>query len=357
VALRTQRSALRRIDTVELKRRRPIVDVVASYGIDLRPHGRTAVGRCPFHNDGGRPNLYVYPATDSFFCFRCGVGGDAITFVERIEGVAFRDAIERLTGSELPAGGRRLPSLSACRRQSRSAPWGPGEWACLAAAVELYHNRLLTDARALAYVERRGLERETLTRYRVGYAAGDELASYLRWRRVPIQAARRTGLLRSSGDELMAGRIVIPEIRAGRPIWLIGREIDNGAGPKYLGQPGSRRLLGWDAASRERSVCVVEGAFDWLILQQWRVPSVALLGTHVRPAVIEALQRFQQVHLVLDTDPAGLEATGRLLQALGSVAVQVSLDGIKDVADLATHPDGAARFSRAIREATQASAA
>ena len=350
-------SALRRIDTAELKRSRPIVDVVASYGIDLRPRGRTAVGPCPFHTDGGRPNLYVYPATDSFFCFRCGVGGDTITFVERIEGIAFREAIERLAGTDLSEVARRLPSLPLRRRRPRSAPWGPDEWACLAAAVELYHNRLLTDMRALAYVERRGLERETLKRCRVGYAAGDELASYLRWRRVPIQSARRTGLLRSSGDELMAGRIVIPEIRAGRPIWLIGREIDNGAGPKYLGQPGPRRLLGWDAASRERSICVVEGAFDWLILQQWHVPSLALLGTHVRPAMIEALRRFQQVQLVLDTDPAGLEAAGRLLQALGPVAVQVVLNGVKDVADLAHHPDGAARFSQAIREATQASAA
>jgi DNA primase len=349
--------AVRRIDTAELKRSRPIVDVVASYGIDLRPRGRTAVGRCPFHSDGGRPNLYVYPATESFFCFRCGVGGDAITFVERIEGIAFREAVERLTGTDLSAVARPIPSLPVRRRRPRSAPWGPDEWACVAAAVELYHNRLLTDMRALAYAERRGLEHETLKRCRVGYAAGDELASYLRWRRVPIQSARRTGLLRPCGDELMAGRIVIPEIRTGRPIWLIGREIDNGAGPKYLGQPGPRRLLGWDAASRERSVCVVEGAFDWLTLQQWRVPSVALLGTHVQPATIQALRRFQQVHLVLDADPAGLEATGRLLQDLGPVAVQVSLDGVKDVADLAIHPDGAARFSRAIRQATQASAA
>ncbi|MFN8632908.1 MAG: DNA primase [Chloroflexota bacterium] len=340
-----------------MKQRRPIVDVVARYGIDLRPRGRTAVGRCPFHDDGGRPNLYVYPATDSFYCFRCGVGGDAITFVERIEGITFREAVGRLTGTDPSPVERKPPSLQMRRRRPRPAPWGPDEWDCLAAAVELYHNRLLTDAHALAYVERRGLERETLKRCRVGYAAGDELAAYLRWRGVPIQSGRRTGLLLGTGNELMAGRIVIPEIRGGRPVWLIGREVGDGAGPKYLGQPGPRRLLGWDSASREWSVCVVEGAFDWLTLQQWRVPSVALLGTHVRPETMQALRRFRRVHLVLDADPAGLEATGRLLQALGPVAVQVLLDGVKDVADLATHPDGAARFHRMISLATQASAA
>jgi DNA primase len=350
-------SAIHRIDTAELKRSRPIVDVVASYGIDLRPRGRTAVGRCPFHIDGGRPNLYVYPATDSFFCFRCGVGGDAITFVERIEGVTFREAVDRLTGKVLSAVAAPISSVRIRRRRPRSAPWGPDEWACVAAAVELYHNRLVTDKRALAYIERRGLERETLKRFRVGYAAGDELAAYLRWRGVPIQAARKTGLLRPGGDELMAGRIIVPEIRAGRPIWLIGREVEGGSGPKYLAQPGPRRLLGWDTASRSRSICIVEGAFDWLTLQQWRVPSLGLLGTHIRPAVIQALRRFPQVHLVLDADPAGREATGRLLQALGPAAVPVPLEGVKDVADLANLPDGAARFSRAIRQASHASAA
>ncbi|MCC6174072.1 MAG: toprim domain-containing protein [Chloroflexi bacterium] len=348
---------LRRIDIDALKRSRPIADVVASYGIELRASGRTLVGRCPFHTDGGRPNLYLYPTTESFYCFRCGVGGDAVTFVERIEGVGFLEAIRRLLGGRpCIAEPRRLVRPTARRHEGRT-PWAPEEWACLAAAVELYHNRLLSDSHALAYVERRGLRRETLERCRVGYAAGDELVSYLRWRGVPIQAALRIGILRRGGDELMAGRIVVPEIRDRRPVWLIGREVDDGAGPKYLGLPGSRRLLGWEAASRERSVCVVEGVFDWLTLQQWGVPSLALLGTHVRPGMVEALRHYERIYLVLDNDSAGREATGRLLTALGPVAVPVCLAGVKDVADLATHADGAALLGRAVEEATQAVAA
>ena len=189
-------SGIRRVDTDGPEASRPIADVVASYGIELRSSGRTLVGRCPFHTDGGRPNLYVYPTTESFYCFRCGIGGDVITFVEKIEGIDFRSAVTRLTGADLSVRERQSPSLPLRRRRTSSTPWGPDEWACLAAAVELYHNRLLTDPRALAYVERRGLQRETLERCRVGYVAGDELASYLRWRGVPIQAARRTGLLR-----------------------------------------------------------------------------------------------------------------------------------------------------------------
>jgi DNA primase len=155
----------------------------------------------------------------------------------------------------------------------------------------------------------------------------------------------------------MAGRIVVPEIRGQRAVWLVGRTIDDNGVPKYLGLPGNRRLLGWDRVARERTVCVVEGAFDWLTLQQWRVPSLALLGTHVRPETVEALRRFDRVYLSLDGDAAGREATERLVQAVGPSAVPVELSGVKDVANLATRCDGAAAFRRAIQFADRALAA
>jgi DNA primase len=350
-------ASLQRIDTDALKQDRPIADVVARYGIDLRRSGRGLVGRCPFHTDNGRPNLYVYPATDSFYCFRCGVGGDAITFVERIESVGFREAVTRLLGGASSAPVRRPAALWPTRHRNFPTPWGADEWACLEAAVELYHNRLLTESRALYYIARRGLVRETLENCHVGYAAGDELATYLRWRGVPIRSALRTGLIRRGGDEAMAGRIVIPEIRRHRTIWLVGRTIDDDHAPRYLGLPGSRRILGWDRACLERTVCLVEGAFDWLTLQQWGVPSLALLGTHVRPATVEALRRFDRVYLTLDSDAAGREATDRIARALGPAALPVLLTGVKDVAELATRPDGAAHFRETIDASDRALAA
>src|SRR6185437_5640988 len=80
-------------DVQTLKRLRPIAEVVESYGIPLRRIGRSLIGRCPFHNDGGRPNLNVYPQTASFYCFRCGMGGDVITFVRQIDGLSFPEAL------------------------------------------------------------------------------------------------------------------------------------------------------------------------------------------------------------------------------------------------------------------------
>jgi len=80
------------IDVDDVKAHHPIVEVVARY-VPLRRTGRTFVGPCPFHRDTGRPNLVIFPSTESWYCFRCGAGGDAITFVEKRERVGFLDAV------------------------------------------------------------------------------------------------------------------------------------------------------------------------------------------------------------------------------------------------------------------------
>lgn len=346
-----------RIDTDQVKRAHPIEEVVSRYGIELRPVGRALVGPCPLHADGGRPNLHVYPGNASWYCYRCAIGGDAISFVMRLERLGFRDAVARLEGGPVatcptPARPVRRPKA----RRSRSRAWGAAERACLAAAVELYHNRLLSDPAARAYVAGRGLERATLERCRVGYASGDELAGYLRWRRLPAQAAVRVGLVGRDGRDFLAGRVVVPEIRAGQPLWLVGRSIGPGGdGPKYLGLPIAKRLLGWETAAGSPTAIVVEGVFDWLTLVQWGLPALALVGTHVRPEVLQALgARFQRLYLALDADQAGREATDAIVQVLGPRAVPVRLPrGVKDVAELAPRSDGRALFAGALLPQSQ----
>ncbi|MGE3795877.1 MAG: CHC2 zinc finger domain-containing protein [Dehalococcoidia bacterium] len=347
---------LRRIDTDRLKRAHLVEEVVARYGVDLRPVGRALVGRCPLHDDGGRPNLHVYPGSASWYCYRCAIGGDVISFVMRLERLRFLEAVTRLEGGAVArlVGPHQPPPRPAHRpkaRRSRRGAWGPAERACLAATVELYHNRLLTERAALAYVQGRGLEQATFERCRVGYAGGDELADYLRWRHLPVRAAVRAGLLGSDGRELMAGRVVVPELRGGQPIWLVGRAIDPETGvPKYLGLPGTKPLLGWEGAVGSPTAVVVEGVFDWLTLVQWGFPAVALVGTHVRTEELRALGgRFRRLYLALDADDVGRAATDAIARALGPMALPVSLPpGVKDVAELALRPGGRALFARAL---------
>jgi DNA primase len=194
----------------------------------------------------------------------------------------------------------------------------------------------------------------------VGYVSGDELIAYVRWRRLPAQAAIRVGLLGRDGREFLAGRVIVPEIRRGEPVWLVGRTIEgNGGGPKYLGLPGAKPLLGWETALGSPMVILVEGVFDWLTLVQWGFPALALVGTRVRPEVLRALgARFERVYLALDADDAGQQAAAAIATALGSRAVTVRLPhGIKDVAELAPRPDGRAVFANELGPEARALAA
>src|SRR5712691_1586308 len=345
-----------RVDTALLKLAHPIAHVVAQYGVELKRQGRAMVGRCIFHPDNGRPNLYVYGDSESWRCYRCGIGVDVLAFVMHAENIAFREAVDRLTGAS------QGPVRPASRPASapRPATKGPEErtveaLAVLQAATNFYHANLLAEPRALDYLAQRGISLATARHCRLGYAAGDQLLAFLHWQRLPLGAALQLGLLTRAGHEFMAGRIVIPELCAGRPMWLIGRALAEDLAddvPKYLGLPGTKPLLGWDQARCTATVCAVEGVFDFLTLRQWGYPVVGLLGTNVRADQVEQLRAFSRAYLVLDTDDAGVEGTLNLQEAIGATAVPVALpENVKDPAELALRPDGQAVFAEALLRA------
>jgi hypothetical protein len=152
---------------------------------------------------------------------------------------------------------------------------------------------------------------------------------------------------------VLGGRLVVPEVRAGYAVWLVGRLMSGAEDePKYLGLAGDKPLLGWDWATTAPwplapavppGVLIVEGPFDWLTLVQWGLPAVALVGTYVRRAVLQELRQFERLYVLLDDDEAGSTAAAVLCAALGPTAVPASLagpPGAKDVSDLATRLEG-----------------
>jgi DNA primase len=343
-----------RVDTDALKQANPIAEVVSRYGIELRPSGRALIGRCPFHDDQGRPNLSIYPRTASFYCFRCCVGGDAIRFIELVEGVNFVEALKRLGGATARRTSLQPQRVQVSRRGPSTRLIGPDERTVLAAAVDLYSHCLRSDRSALAYVESRGLDPQMLERYRVGYCSGDGLLQYLRWRRLPLAPARRVGLVTRDDREFLAGRIVVPEFRRGQPIWLVGRAFPEPLADdteKYLGLPGRKPLLGFKESRGAAVVWVVEGPFDWLTLRGWGVAAVALLGTRVRTEVLWALARFPRLVLCLNDDTAGRAGVAAIESAVGSRAVRCPpLPGAKDINELGQRPDGRRIFMTLARQ-------
>jgi DNA primase len=283
-----------------------------------------------------------------------------VRFVELAENLSFRDAVERIGASAGTFAARQLVPPLRVRPTVAVDDRNEDELIALRAATSLYHHRLLTDPEALAYVTRRGLDRTTVESCRLGYASGEELAHHLRWLRLPLGPAMRVGLLTYAGREFMAGRIVVPELRDGLPVWLVGRLLEpaspaapeGDAPPKYLALRGSKPLLGAENVRGSATVIVTEGVFDFLTLRHWGYPVVALVGTHTRPDLLDQLREFQRLYVVLDQDDAGLEATFRLVESIGPRAIPVALpDDVKDVAELGPRPDGPALFAAALLEA------
>jgi len=347
-----------RIDTDTLKQAHPIAELVMSYGIELRRIGAALVGRCPFHHDRGHPNLHVYPKSGRWICYRCDQRGDVIGFLQQMENLTFRQAASRLNGVRAPLSPFHRPKIVEVSPPRSPAVWGVDEYQVLAAATELYANQLLTHPPALDYMARRGFPRRLLEQYRIGFAAGGGLAPYLRWHHLPMWPARRTGLINKNGRESLAGRIVFPELRNGQPIWMTGRVLETPEGeplmpgPRYLGLPGTKPLLGWDGAIRDvRDVTVVEGPTDVLALRLWNISGVGLGGNAIHGDMLKLLSRFDRLYLALDPDKGGREGTERLALHFGTRAIPVHLPEGRDPGDLAKLPDGDAQFRTALLNA------
>jgi DNA primase len=165
-------------------------------------------------------------------------------------------------------------------------------------------------------------------------------------------------LLTPEGQEVMAGRITIPEFDQGRPVWLIARRLLEKdktveVTPKYLGPPGPKPLLGWsDVRDDLRSVSVVEGPLDLVALRMWSVPGLALARSYTSEHNLRRLERFDRLYLALDQDDGGRKATTALVSRFGSRAVPIALPpAVKDPAELARRLDAERLFRSAIRAA------
>ncbi len=331
-------------DTDAIRRGHPIADVAAASGLELRRTGGRLTAVCPFHGDS-RPSLVLYPASQSYYCFGCGAGGDVIDFMRRLHRTNFREAVALLAGAQvatMPAGAPHPPRVAVPEVDPmKAAP-------IIETAVAFYEEAVWSRREVPNYLASRGVHERTVRRFRLGFGALG-LAAKLHDRNLDIETAQQLGLL--DGDrECFVGRVIIPELVEGRATWFTGRRLTDRE-PRYLNLRLPKPLLGLASAKGE-AVVVTEGPFDWLIAVEWGFWAVALLGTRVPGKVAQSLERFEDVYLVLDPDPAGQEATKKLHGRLGDRAIPVALPpGVSDLNGLGRRPDGRSILTRCILRA------
>jgi DNA primase len=299
----------------------PLVEEV----VRLRKAGGTYKGLCPFHQER-TPSFTVTPARGTFKCFGCGEGGDAITFVEKTEGLDFVGAIELLA----KRFGVELEYEEASPEQERKRARDEKLRALLERAAEFYA-RVLWDselgATAREYLSSRGLGEEICREFRLGYAPGGaQLAARARQEGYTQEELLAVGLASRRGSDYFQRRIVFPLADArGRVRGFQARRHpdDDSTQPKYVNSPEGELfrkgdlLYGLDLArlaiSKEDRAIVVEGNTDVIALRQAGfLPVVASMGTALTEAQLRELTRLtKRLFLCFDADAAGQDATLR----------------------------------------------
>lgn len=326
----------------ELVRRNDIVDVVGGY-VQLKRKGRLYGGLCPFHSEK-TPSFYVYPDTQSFYCFGCGVGGTVITFTQKINSIDFGEAIKLLaerSGMPGPAedngtGRMRSRVLSINKEAARFFH------ACLNSTVE--------EARqARAYWRRRGLDDRTIVRFGLGYAPNDgwTLYDHLRDKGYTQQELDACGLFKRSASGrvycLFWKRVMTPifDLR-GNIIAFGGRVLDDSK-PKYVNSPEtlvyhkSETVFALQIAkkSASRRFVLCEGYMDVISMQQAGIDTaVCACGTALTPEQVRLIGQYaEEVILSYDSDEAGQKATNRSLELFRNSPVKVGVLQIPDAKD------------------------
>ncbi len=324
----------------QVKRSIDIVELVGEY-IPLRREGRNYKGLCPWHDDS-RPSLHVNPERQTFHCFVCHIGGDVFSFIEKREGVSFKEALSmladragvRLTGS----AGQSAGEPDQKRMLYQAAAW----------AEQQFHECLMRSDEgevARSYLKGRGITEESARRYRLGFAPNqwDWLQKRARETRFTPPLLHKIGLVkeRQQGPgfyDFFRGRVMfsIRDVQ-GRPVGTGGRLLPELGveGAKYINTPEtplfskSNLLYGLDVAkdaiAKRRAAMVMEGYTDCIVAQQCGLDNaVAVLGTALGERHIRLLRRFaDRIDLVLDGDEAGRKRTDEILELF--VAEQVDM--------------------------------
>ncbi|TBH21432.1 DNA primase [Thermus thermamylovorans] len=341
-----------------IKRRLSLREVVSRY-VALKPAGRGRFrGLCPFHQEK-TPSFYVDEEKGLFHCFGCKAGGDLFAFVEKIEGLDFLGALERLAeeaGVEIP---------------QRGAPQNRRELLEVLRLAQAYFlEGLKASPEAQAYLRGRGLSEESLARFGLGYAPpkAEGLLLYLSRHGVSPEEGLKAGVLAEKDGRFydrFRQRITFPiKDPLGRIVAFTGRALGDEA-PKYLNSPETplfrkrEVLFAYPEAKprlREGRAIVVEGLFDAIALHQMGfAEAVAVLGSGLSEEQARLLkgQEVREVYLAFDADEAGQKAA---LQSLDlALARQFLFYAVrlpaKDPGELLLHPEGPALFQKALEEA------
>lgn len=329
----------------EIKSRLAVEDVVGQY-IELKRAGRNLKGRSPWGVDK-TPSFMVSPEKGIWHDFSANKGGDIFSFLMEVEGISFREALEKLAAM----AGVNLAQYSGSDQATTRRKLRARE--ALQLAAKYYQACLVRSQTVREYVfYRRNLNRGTVAEFKIGYspASGKALLAVLTKRGFSAQELADAGLLNRFGGDLFKDRMMVPFIDTnGQVIGFTARVLDKSE-PKYLNTPEtllfnkSRFIFGLyhakEAIRRSGYVVIVEGNMDVISSHQAGVKeAVATSGTAMTEQHLKSLARLTtDIRLAYDGDAAGIKATERAIMLAGDLGIRLSVvsnyHGAKDPDEL-----------------------
>ena len=330
----------------EIRSRNDIVSTISQY-MTLKRKGRNYFGLCPFHNEKS-PSFSVSPDKQIFHCFGCGVGGDVINFVKKIENVGFLDSVRLLAEKS----GIQLPN-DISKAEEENIKLKNRVYKINELAAKFYHENLYKPTSKIAqdYIKKRKLNNATLKSFLMGYASNssNELLRFLKEQGFTEEELLASCLIGKSDRgyyDKFRNRLMIPiRDERGRFIAFGGRVLDDSK-PKYINSPENivyskgRNLFGLNVAREGvheplKRLLIVEGYMDAISLYQRGITNVvASLGTAMTDSQGRLLRRnTEQVILGYDADGAGQQAIIRGMEILKSMDIDIrilQISGAKD---------------------------
>lgn len=342
-----------------------IVNVISDY-VRLQKKGSTHFGLCPFHNEK-TPSFSVSQGKQMYYCFGCGAGGNAITFLMQYENYTFQEALQALAqraGIELPK-----QEMSDAARQKADRRARILEVNKTAAKYFYAQLRMEQGQNAMQYFVGRGLAPGTLKKFGLGYANkfSDDLYRYLRKQGYEDELLKDSGLVtideQRGGRDKFWNRVMYPIMDVNNRVIGFGGRVMGEGEPKYLNSPEtmifdkSRNLYGLNFArsTRKHYILLCEGYMDVIALHQAGFDNaVASLGTSFTPGHANLLKRYtKEVYCTFDSDGAGIKAALRaipLLKEAGITAKIVNMKPYKDP-DEFIKAEGAEAYQKRIESA------
>lgn len=294
-------------------------------------------GLCPFHNEK-TPSFTVYPATQSFYCFGCGAGGDAITFLKKIENLDYLDAVKTLAqraGLQMPQEGFD-DSLSKRRRRILEMN---------REAARFYHSVLLSPEGKVGYdyYIGRALSAATINHFGLGFAPNqwDALLKHMRAKGYQPAELVDAGLARKGQKgyyDNFRNRVMTPIIDVrGNVIAFGGRVLDDSK-PKYINtgdtlvykKTNELFALNFAKDSKEDALILCEGYMDVIAMHQAGFTNaVAGCGTALTTEQVRLISRYaKEVILTYDADEAGQKALQKAMTLFDQTDVKVRIPAL-----------------------------